>query len=39
MVTHIEDLLNANGFAFVKVDKIERAEAERILGTQNKREA
>ena len=38
-VSAIEDLLKTQKFTFDKVEKIERAEAEKILGTQNKREA
>lgn len=38
-VNQIEELLKQQSFAFEKVEKIERAEAEKILGTQNKREA
>ena len=38
-VSQIEELLKQQKFNFEKVEKIERAEAEKVLGTQNKREA
>ena len=31
--------MKSQNFKFAKVEKIERAEAEKVLGTQNKREA
>jgi hypothetical protein len=35
----IEELMKSQNFTYEKVEKIEKAEAERVLGTQNKREA
>jgi hypothetical protein len=37
--TQIEELLTQLGFTFDKVEAIDRLEAEKVLGTQNKREA
>ena len=37
--TQIEELLTTLGFAFDKVETIDKQEAEKVLGTQNKREA
>ena len=37
--TQIEELLKTLEFTFDKVETIEKQEAEKVLGTQNKREA
>ena len=37
--TQIEELIKQLGFTFEKVETIDRLEAEKVLGTQNKREA
>jgi hypothetical protein len=37
--TQIDELLKQLGFTFDKVETIDRLEAEKVLGAQNKREA